>query len=532
MSEDRIERKTLPWSMNRRDFLRVAGVTTLGVASVGCTVGGQETPGTPTGAPAGPKTVRFAMSGEATTADIADPALATSQLDGRLVTAVYEQLARYDESLKAVPWLAESWEPNETGDVWTFSLQPDVVFHDGSALTPEDVVYSFQRILDPKTESPGAALLPFLDPEGIEAMDGSSVRFTLPEPMADLPLALITRQSFIVKEGATSKELRTEANGTGAFRLDQFTPGESPTVFVRHEDYWDPALPKVDTFELISIPEPAARIAALQRGQVDIIEDPPGTDVERLETGEDTSVVIQEKGNMEVIAMQTDKPPFDDPRVRLAMKYALNREQMAQLVAQDRALLVNDIPIAPILEYALAGPPREQDIEMAKSLLAEAGYADGLDVTLSVSEVQARFVEYATAYKAMAEEAGINVKLDVRPADTYWDEVWLQEPMFLSAWIARPTDAMLALLFPSNADWNETHWRDPDWDQRFAEARRTLDYETREALYQQLQQEIVDDGGYLVAYMVNTIGATRRNVTGWKPSGTFFENFATIDVGA
>jgi peptide/nickel transport system substrate-binding protein len=132
----------------------------------------------------------------------------------------------------------------------------------------------------------------------------------------------------------------------------------------------------------------------------------------------------------------------------------------------------------------------------------------------------------------MADEAGINVKLDVRPADTYWDEVWLQEPMFLSAWIARPTDAMLALLFPSNADWNETHWRDPDWDQRFAEARRTLDYETREALYQQLQQEIVDDGGYLVAYMVNTIGATRRNVTGWKPSGTFFENFATIDVGA
>lgn len=235
---------------------------------------------------------------------------------------------------------------------------------------------------------------------------------------------------------------------------------------------------------------------------------------------------------MEVIAMQIDVPPFDDNRVRLAMKYALDRGQMAQLVAQGRAVLVNDIPISSILEFALQGPPRERDLDKAKRLLAEAGYSDGLDVTLRVSDVQARFIEYATAYKAMAAEAGINVELDVRPADTYWDEVWLKEPMFVSAWIARPTDAMLALLFPSNAAWNETHWRRPDWDARFAEARRTLDYDSRASLYQQLQQEIVDEGGYLVAYMINTIGATRRNVTGWKPSGTFFENFATIDLTA
>lgn len=522
--------KSIEEQIDRQEFLKVAsaGLVVFGGLGIAGCAGTEE--GAETGArPSEPKTVRFAMSGDLTPADTADPAFATSQHDGRLATAVYEQLSAYDESLKATPWLAESWQPNETGDVWTFKLQSGVVFHDGSKLTAKDVVYSFQRVLDPASESPGAGLLGFLDPDGIEAVDDSTVRFKLPQPNADLPLALITRQSYIVKEGAMPDDLRRNGNGTGAFRIKEFTPGEGPTIFVKNEKYWRPDLPKADTLELRSIPEPASRVAALERGQVDIIEDPPGTDVERLESGGDTAIIVQEKGNMEVIAVQMDAPPFDDPRVRLALKYALDREGMLQLVAQGNGVLVNDIPIASTLQYALQDTPRAHDVEQAKSLLREAGYGDGLDVKLAVSDVQARFVEFATAYKEMAAEAGINIQLDLRPADTYWDEVWLNVPMFMSAWIARPTDAMLGLLFPAKADWNETHWSRPEWDEQLAQARQTLDVEERTALYQQLQTEIVEEGGYLVPYMVNTLGATRNNITGWKPSGTFFENFATID---
>lgn len=228
--------------------------------------------------------------------------------------------------------------------------------------------------------------------------------------------------------------------------------------------------------------------------------------------------------------MQIDVPPFDDLRVRQALKYAMNRQDMLQLVAQNQGTLVNDIPISSILEYALPDSARERDVAEAKALLQAAGHGDGLDVTLAVSEVQARFVEIATVYKEMAAEAGINVELDIKPADTYWDEVWLKAPMFVSAWIARPVDSMLALLFVGDAEWNETHWQRPEWDQRFAQARSTIDYDERESLYQELQTEIVEEGGYLVPYMVNTIGAMRASVTGWKPSGTPFENFATIDI--
>jgi peptide/nickel transport system substrate-binding protein len=477
------------------------------------------------------KIARYAMSGAVTTSDTADPAFSSTQHDGRLMVAVYEQLTRYDQGLGAVPWLAESWHHNGDGTLWTFKLRKGVRFHDRSPLTARDVVYTFHRLVDPNIKSPAASLLSFLDPAGIRAVNDHTVRFHLKQAIADLPAALITKSSYIVKHGSTSAQLKNQTNGTGPFKLGHFTAGQTQTTFVRNNAYWQHGLPKSDIVQLISIPEPASRVAALKRGQVDVIEDPAGSDVRGL-NGAGTRVVFQPKGNMEVIAMQMDQPPFDDPRVRLALKYALDRQKMIQLVAQGYAGKVDDIPIASFLEYAVPGPARASDIAKAKTLLKQAGHGGGLTVKLSVSDVQARFIDFATAYQAMASQAGITVQLDVRPSDTYWDNVWLKTPMFVSAWIARPTDAMLALLFPSNAAWNETHWKNAQWDAQFARARRTLNVKQRTALYRALERQIINNGGYLVPYMVKTVGATRANVRGYAPSGTFFEGeaFKTIDV--
>ncbi len=537
---------TLNSRISRRKFLKVVsvGAAAGGISHlVGCTPAPQATtvPPTaalPTAAPqatAAPtvakvlKTVRFAMSGKVTSADTADPAFNNTSHDGRLISAVYEQLAQFDESLKAVPVLAESWEPDETGSEWTFKLRQGVTFHNGEKFTAKDVVYSYRRLLDPAVASPGAGNLSSVDPDGIEAVDDSTVRFKLTQPNVDFPLSTIFRQAYIVLDGASGDDLKGTVNGTGPFKLKEFTPGETPTVFVKNENYWQAGVPKADVLELTSISEAPSRVAALQAGQVDVIEDPPFTDLEALKSGADTAIVFQAKGNMELIAMQTDKPPFDDNRVRLAMKYAMDRQGMLDLVAQGFGTLVNDIPISSMLEYGVPGV-RERDVEMAKQLLSEAGYSNGLTVKLFVSDVQARFVEFATVYQQMAAEAGITVELDIKPADTYWDVVWLKEPMYVSAYIARPTDGMLALLYLSSADWNETNWRRTEWDDLFAKARATLDSDQRKALYRQAQQIIIDEGGHLVPYMVSTINATRKNVAGWLPSGTPYHDFRALDL--
>jgi peptide/nickel transport system substrate-binding protein len=525
----------------RRDFLKVVSFGATAGALAACTpavsspstvpsgspsTGGSPGPSTPTAA----KTVRFAMTGKVTSADTADPHFNTTTHDGRLNSACYEQLARFDESLSAVPQLAESWEPNADATEWTFKLRSGVKFHDGDAFTAKDVVFSYQRILDPALKSPGAGNLAALDPDGIEAVGDLTVRFKLKAGNVDFPLSTVFRQAYIIRDGSSGDDLKANANGTGPFVLDKFTPGETPTVFVKNPDYWAPGLPKVDAIELTAIPEGPSRVAALQRDQVDIIEEPPATDYEALGSGADTAIVTQVKGNMELIAMTVDTPPFDNPKLRQAMKYVIDRQQMLDLLVGGYGTLVNDIPISSTLQYAAQGAPRAHDAAKAKQLLSEAGYPNGLTVKLSVSDVQARFVEFATVYQQLAADAGLTVELDVRPADTYWDVVWLKEPMYVSAYIARPTDGMLALLYLSTADWNETHWRDPAWDALLAKARATLDIAERTRLYQQAQQQLIDEGGHLVPYMTNTIDATRKSITGWTPSGTPFHDFRNIDI--
>jgi len=527
--------------IDRRAFIKMSGMAGAAAALAGCAPGATTTTTVATAGTTGTtlatgstssaalKTLRFAMSGAATSADTADPAFNNTSHDGRLISATYEQLAQFDDALGAIPVLAESWEPDATGSVWTFRLRPGVTWHNGDQFTAADVVYSYQRLLDPAVASPGAGNLSGLDPDGVEAIDDMTVRFSLQSANVDFPLATIFRQAYIVPNGATNADLAATAVGTGPYIVRQFTPGETPTVFERNPNYWQQGLPKLDVLELISIPEAPSRVAALQAGQVDIIEDPPFTELAGLEQGDETTIVRQTLGNMELIALETDEPPFDDNRVRLAMKYAMDRQGMLDLVNGGYGTLVNDVPISAALQYGVPGV-RERDLDMARQLLAEAGYGDGLDVSLKVSDVQARFIDFATVYQQQAAEAGINIELDVRPADTYWDTVWLKEPMYVSAYIARPADGMLALLYSSDAAWNEIHWFRPEWDELLTTARATLDVEERTNLYHQAQQMIIDEGGHLVPYMTNTIDAVRRSVTGWLPSGTPFHNFLNLDV--
>lgn len=529
--------------IGRRDFLKAVSATATAGAVAACvpavsapsptSAGSPSTSATPApSAPAAIKTVRFAMTGKVTSADTADPHFNNTTHDGRLNSAVHEQLAQFDETLQAVPQLAESWEPNADATEWTFKLRSGVTFHDGDAFTAKDVVYSYRRILDPALESPGAGNLSALDPDGIEAVDDLTVRFKLKAGNVDFPLSTVFRQAYIIRDGSSGDDLKAAANGTGPFVLDTFTPGETPTVFVKNPDYWQAGLPKVDVIELSAIPEGPARVAALQRDQVDIIEEPPATDYDALKNGADTTIITQVKGNMELIAMAIDTPPFDNPKLRQAMKYLIDRQKMLDLLVGGYGTLVNDIPISSTLQYAVQAAPRAHDVAKAKQLLSEAGYPNGLTVKLSVSDVQARFVDFATVYQQLAAEAGITVELNVAPADTYWDVVWLKDPMYVSAYIARPTDGMLALLYLSNADWNETHWRNPEWDALLAKARATLDVNERTGLYQQAQQQLIDEAGHLVPYMTNTIDATRKSITGWSPAGTPFHDFRNIDIAS
>ncbi len=479
---------------------------------------------TTTAAPRPLKTLHYGYHAAATSADTLDPAYRTSSTDGLFQGLVSEQIVRLDENLTPTPHLAERWEANADGTEWTFHLRDGITFHDGKPFVAADVVYTFQRLLDPDVESPGAGGLPGLEPDGITAPDDRTVVMRLTQPNVDWPEAITNSHTRIVPEGATNADLAAQSLGTGAYRIDEFIPGEISTVFERNENYWQPDLPKVDFFEVITIPEVEAQLAAIRGGQIDILSRAPAAHLDALDAEPDIMVISNPVGSSSVAYCQIDVPPFDNNDLRLAIKYATNRPQHNDLVYGGRAYQMNDIPLPGLIRFGLAGT-REHNLAMAREHLSRAGYADGIDLTLTLASME-DWIEWTQVWQQQLAEAGINVELNVTPADTYWGDQWLSAPFAMTGWNVRTVDHGLGLWYHSEAEWNETHWADEQFDADLAAARSTTDEAERTRLYHKMQQQIIDEGGHFVPNMFPLSSAVRVGVTGWQPRGVYY----TIDV--
>lgn len=478
------------------------------------------------------KTLRIA-AGEADGATgTLDPAKSTQDPDAARISLVFERLVVLDDTFSAAPQLATSWESNEKGDEWTFKLRDGVKFHDGEAFTARHVVYTYKRLLDPKTASPGASTLEAIDPGAITALDDLTVRFKLKSAVVEFPAQIANRFTYILREGQPESELRTAGIGTGPFKVQRFVPGEDVSTYVKNQAYWRSGLPKVDVVELRAIPEESARIAAIQSGQIDLAWDLGRAGIEQLKADPGLKVITSRSPFVLALSAWADTPPFDDVRVRQAMKYVVDRDQVLQLVLRGYGHVGDDNPVAPWVQYALKTETRAHDVEKAKALLAEAGHPDGIDIELFTSETTPGFIDLATLYQAMAAEAGIRVKLTKAPSEDYWSAVWLKQPFVCSSWSGRGADDALATPYLSSAEWNETHWKRPEFDALIAGARASTDVAKRTELYQKAQQLLRDDGGAIISVFPDALGATRANVTGWTlhPQQST-KDFSEVEIG-
>jgi peptide/nickel transport system substrate-binding protein len=473
----------------------------------------------PTVAPAAAsqkKIVRIAVAEGGGAKDTMDPAFATSDGDAARIAAVYNQLVGLDHSLKAVPQLAESWSANDKADTWTFKLRKGVKWHDGKPFTAKDVVYTYKRLLDPKVGSPAASALSAIDMNAISAVDDTTVQFKLPRPFGDLPSSMNVFQTWMVPEGSTSDFLKTKAIGTGPFKLAQFSPGDPHSTFEKNPDFWGGA-PKVDGLDLRSITESSTRNAALQSGQVDLAYDINLATIAALKQTPNVQILSVDAPAWVGIAVWCDTAPFDKVQVRQAMKYVMDRKRLQQIVMLGQGAVANDDPAAPFVAYGYSGPAREQDIGKAKSLLAEAGYGDGLEFDLQTGEAGYGMIPLATAYKEMAGQAGIKVNLVQNPADSFWDDIWLKKPAITTFWAGKSTDVAMFIMFHSKAKWNETHWYRPEFDKLIEDARAEIDDKKRADLYLQAQMLLIDEGGALVPTFKPVVDAARTSLTGYQP---------------
>jgi peptide/nickel transport system substrate-binding protein len=434
------------------------------------------------------------------------------------IRAIYEPLVDRSNTMLPIPVLAQSWESNADATEWTFHLREGVKFHDGSDFDAADVVYSYRRLLDPAISPGGFSTLSFLDPAGITAVDKNTVRFKVKSPVVELPMLIATKYALMVPENAKGEDLRIKGNGTGPFMQQTFTTNGPVRVMRRNPVYWRAGLPKADCLEITTSLEATSRLSALLSGSIDLslVVDPAS--LITLKGNPAVDLVSTPGATSLYLAVWTNTAPFDDVRVREALKLVMDRQTILDTVLLGYGEVGGDTPIPPSSPLSLGTPPKAADIKRAKALLAEAGHPDGIAFDLYTSDSYPGMLLLAQVYAQMAAPAGIKVNVITSPAEGYWDTIWLKKPAVISYTSARPPAEALTLSLNSESEWNETHWKRADFDALVVKAGQTSDEQERNKLYRDAQRIVAQEGGMILPVFSSVVAGLRKGCTGYSPN--------------
>lgn len=429
----------------------------------------------------------------------------------QIIEKIQSRLVRPGRDGKPDADLATSWAPNADGSVWTFEIRDGVRFHDGSLLDADDVVYSIRRVIDPDYGSPARAAVKMIT--SVEATAPLTVRMQLDSPFADLPLQLMDPRLRIIPEGS-GDTIGMTGIGTGPFRVEKFDP-DGISVLSAFGDYWE-GPPRLARIEVIGVPDAQARLQAFLSGQLDMERGIAPVLRRALDKSLRYQLLEIPTGNWMGLAFRTDVTPFDDPRVRRALRLVVDRDEMLQLALDGGGVVSCDTPVAPNDQYRaeMDCPP---DPGLARELLAEAGYPDGLDIDVHVSALDQSWPVIGVAFQEQAARAGIRVNLINAAADGYWSNVWMKKDAFTTSWGERPADQALNEAFHSTAKWNETHYANSDFDRLLESARSELDFARRRDLYIEAQKYLAKNSGTLIPFHVTQLVVLSNRVTHFDP---------------
>ena len=464
--------------------------------------------------PEGPKYGGSLVVGMVPTHKTLDPYIGAGPWDQASTELTYDNLLAMNHDLTLKPELATSWEANEDLSSFTFKLRKGVKFQHGKEFKAEDVLFSFGRLQDPVLDSPARSILEVI--EDVVAIDDYTVRFDLVGPNGFFLESMSIFQARILPADVDVSRLTLETFGTGPFKLLEHRPGER-TIFVRYEDYWDKDKIFLDEIVFLGIPEAATRIEALKSGDIDLIFNLDAQSVAALEAHRDTTVLRASTAAYIAMDMDNRYPPFDNKLVRQAMQAAMDRDLINQAALLGLGLPAYDHPIHPTDPYfAPQYAPPDYNPDLARSLLEQAGYPDGIDVELNTTDVGAGILDMAIAFKESAAPAGIRVDVNRRPADTFWDSIWMVEPFSVVYWRGRNADQALTIQYHSDSSWNASYWDNPTFN-ALVEKARSQDFEGQKETYAEIQRILVDEVPRLVPAFQPWLYGARKDLRGVVP---------------
>ena len=446
--------------------------------------------------------------GHGSTTDSYDPGLWEQLYVQTFAAARVNYLIEIAADGNLVPELAESWDSAD-GMTWVFKIREGVSFHSGKSMTPDDVVASlnFHR-----GDASTSAVKPFFDPVTDIKVDGQNVVVTLNAANADFPY-LMSDYHLPILPSAEGKIDPNTPDGTGGYIVESYEPGVQATMN-RNPNYWKADRAHFDQIIMLTILDPAARLNALMTGEVDLIDQVDPASIALLES-RGVSKILSVSGNAHyVFPMDARAAPFNDNNVRLAMKYAFDRQELVDKILAGHGSVANDNPIGPANRYYFAEmEAKTYDPDKAKFYLKEAGM-DTLEVTLSAANAAfSGAVDAAVLMSEKAAAAGITITVDRVPDDGYWDNVWMKKPFAASYWGGRPVeDQMFTTAYVSGAEWNESFWSNEAFDKLLVAARSELDDAKRREMYQEMQRLVSFEGSTIIPMYNNYVMAVAYSV--------------------
>jgi len=409
---------------------------------------------------------------------------------------VFEGLTRWgaDGSLQ---WdLAVSMEPEQGLDEWTIRLRPGVRFHDGSPLTADDVIYSIRWMIDPANQYSPATNISMVDPAGLSRVDEHTLRVRLTQPYGPFPQLWAFNRLLIARDGAGPESMI----GTGPFAVASFA-AQQEAVLKRFEDYWG-TKPGFAQLRMLNFPDQDAMVNALRAGQIDIADAVPFTQIASLAAEQSLATLESAVLGGPMIGMRTDVAPFSDPRVREAFRLIVDRKQVLSNAFSGYGEVGNDINVRSTACAAPSVPQREQDVERAKALLAEAGVS-GLNIDLTTDGLAPGMMELAQLFAQQAAKAGVTVnvrKLDVAEFVSKYREwplaIGLSGDDYLS---------MIPAYYQPGGGQNLTRFDDAEYNALAASLRLTTDPQGQCALVTQMLQIQYERGGDIMPVYFNSV---------------------------
>ena len=501
--------------LGRRQFLRGLAATGALAGSSGflaaCSSGGGSTgpSSSPTGngAPRRGGNLKVGLTG-GSGSDTLDPHKGLTYLDTARAQSLYQPLLQLNTQAQTEFVLAEDISPHGSTSEWIIKLRPGITFHDGKPLTADDVIFTLRRIITGKLT--GATPLGPIDVKNLKALDKHTVKVPMTSPYGSfLDQLAYWYYLYIVPVGFDPKT----PNGTGAFKYKSFTPGQQ-SVFVKNPDYWKAGLPYVDTLTIIDFSDSASLQNALTTGVIHGAGALEGPQITALKSTPGVRTVVSHTGAITPFTMRVDQAPFNDVRIRQAMRLLVNRPQLITSALNGYGTPGSDVssPYDPNYDTSLH---RELDIAQAKHLLKQAGQ-ENLTVQLVTSPVATGTVAMATVLQQQAKLAGVTINLKTVDPTTFFGPNYLHWAFSQDFYNYSPYLAQVAQSLLPTSPFNETHWHLPKSIKLYHQANATADAATRKQIEHEMQQIDFNEGGYIIPAFIDALDAYSTKITGYS----------------